>query len=80
MKNKIIKGERTMAIIKVAFEFWETCVLGPSFIKYMIFKPQLYEIWKSIINRQNNMKIVHFVLSQFYLPKLPPMSFALAAK
>ena len=69
-----------MKRINLGRSFWETCVLRPSFIKYMIFKPQLYEIWKLIINGQNNMRFVHSVLSQFYLPKLPPMSDASAAK
>ena len=48
----------------------ETCVLRSLFIKYMIFKPQVYEIWKAI-NGQNNMRIIHSVLSQFYIPKWP---------
>ena len=46
----------------------------------MVFKPQVYEIWKVIINGQNNMRIVHSMLSQFCLPKLPQMSATLAAK
>ena len=60
----------------------ETCILGPLFIyiKKMIFKPQVYEIWKTIINGQNNMRFVHSMLSQFYLPKLHWMSSALAVK
>ena len=32
------------------------------------------------INGQNNMRIFHFVLSQFYMPKLPPMPAASATK
>ena len=62
------------------FLFRETCVLRPLFIKYMIFKLQVYKIWKVIINGQNNMRIVHSMLSQFYLPKLSSMSVASTAK
>ena len=58
----------------------ESCVLGPLFKKNMIFKPQVFQIWKAVINGQNNMRFVHSVLSQFYLPKMPSMSYASAAK
>ena len=65
---------------RTTLKFRETCVLGPLFIKNIIFNPQVFQIWKAVINGQNNMRFVHSVLSQFYLLKMPSMSYASAAK
>ena len=69
-KTKLLGKKKSLTLNHIYI--WETCVLMGPFGKYMVFRTQLYEIWKPAFHVESYIFFMHSEPTTYFVPRLSP--------
>ena len=69
-KTKLLGKKKSLTLNHIYI--WETCVLMGPFGKYMVFRTQLYEIWKPAFYVESYIFFMHSEPTTYFVPRLSP--------